>query len=163
LGDHLLTRRADSQRPDRERGQGRYDRSLDDCLVILKLARQDAKVDYPVGWLVDDVDDFGGGWRILVTGHDDGTGLDKRLVARVPFLNRPVAVPTLAKLVIKDATSASRLWLACRMAQMTAQALPGRKIHITGDAAASRRPRDAPIPAGRPGIPRCSGGGQTRG
>jgi len=48
---------------------------------------------------------------------------------------RPVAVPAPAKLVIKDTTSASRLWLARRMAQMIARALPGRKIHITGDAA----------------------------
>ena len=46
----------------------------DDCLVVLELARQDAKVDYPARLLVDDVDDFGDSWRILVTGHDDGTG-----------------------------------------------------------------------------------------
>ena len=57
------------------------------------------------------------------------------IVVRLPFLNRPVAVPALAKLVIKDTASASRLWLARRMAQMIAQALPGRKIHVTGDAA----------------------------
>jgi hypothetical protein len=57
------------------------------------------------------------------------------IVVRLPFLNRPVALPVLAKLVIKDTTSASRLWLARRMAQMIAQALPGRKIHVTGDAA----------------------------
>ena len=57
------------------------------------------------------------------------------IVVRLPFLNRPVAVPALAKLVIKDTTSASRLWLARRMAQMIAQALPGKKIHVTGDAA----------------------------
>ncbi len=44
-------------------------------------------------------------------------------------------MPVLAKLVIKDTTSASRLWLARRMAQMIAQALPARKIHVTGDAA----------------------------
>ena len=52
------------------------------------------------------------------------------IVVRLPFLNRPVAVPALAKLVIKDTTSASRLWLARRMAQMIAQALPGKKIHV---------------------------------
>ena len=57
------------------------------------------------------------------------------IVVRLPFLNRPVAVPALAKLVIKDTTSASRLWLARHTAQMIAQALPGRKIHVTGDAA----------------------------
>ena len=52
------------------------------------------------------------------------------IVVRLPFLNRPVAVPALAKLVIKDTASASRLWLARRMAQMIAQALPGKKIHV---------------------------------
>ena len=35
-----------------------------------------------------------------------------------------LAVPVLAKLVIKDTCSASRLWLARRMAQMLAEALP---------------------------------------
>jgi hypothetical protein len=62
---------------------GRYDRSLDNCLVVLDQARQDTKVDHPVGRLVDNVDDFGNGWRILVTGDDDGTGLDERLVTCV--------------------------------------------------------------------------------
>jgi hypothetical protein len=37
----------------------------------------------------------------------------------------------LAKLVIKDTSSASRLWLARRMAVMLADALPGRDIHVT--------------------------------
>jgi hypothetical protein len=36
---------------------------------------------------------------------------------------RPVAVPVLAKLVIKGLTSASRRWLGRRMAQMQAGAL----------------------------------------
>jgi hypothetical protein len=53
---------------------GRYDRSLDDCLVVLQLAWQDVEVNYPAGWLVDDVDDLGDGWRILVTSDDDGAG-----------------------------------------------------------------------------------------
>jgi hypothetical protein len=39
------------------------------------------------------------------------------IVVRLPFLNRPVAFPVLAKLVIKDTTSASRLWLARRAGQ----------------------------------------------
>ena len=56
-------------------------------------------------------------------------------VVRLPMLSRPVAVPVLAKLVIKDTSSASRLWLARRMAQMLAGVLPGRTIHVTGDAA----------------------------
>jgi hypothetical protein len=57
------------------------------------------------------------------------------VVVMLPMISRPVAVPVLAKLVIKDTRSASRLWLARRMALMLAGALPGRDIHITGDAA----------------------------
>jgi hypothetical protein len=57
------------------------------------------------------------------------------IVVKLPMISRPVAVPVLAKLVIKDTSSASRLWLARRMALMLAGALPGRDIHVTGDAA----------------------------
>jgi hypothetical protein len=57
------------------------------------------------------------------------------IVVRLPMVNRPVAVPVLAKLVIKDTNSASRLWLARRMTQMIAAALPGRRIHVVADAA----------------------------
>src|SRR6266704_2564669 len=57
------------------------------------------------------------------------------IVVRLPMISRPVAVPVLAKLVIKNTSSASRLWLARRMTQMLAGALPGRDFHITGDAA----------------------------
>jgi hypothetical protein len=35
------------------------------------------------GRLVDDIDNFGDGWRIPVTGDEDGTRLDERLVTRV--------------------------------------------------------------------------------
>ena len=48
---------------------------------------------------------------------------------------RPVAVPVLAKLVIKGMTSASRLWLSCRMAQMLAAALACRDTRVVADAA----------------------------
>ena len=48
------------------------------------------------------------------------------IVVKVPMVKRPVAVPALTKLVIKGTCSASRLWLARRMAQMLAGALPGR-------------------------------------
>jgi DDE superfamily endonuclease len=48
------------------------------------------------------------------------------VVVRLPMISRPVAIPVLAKLVIKGTSSASRLWLARRMAQMLAEALPGR-------------------------------------
>jgi hypothetical protein len=57
------------------------------------------------------------------------------VVVRLPMVNRPVAVPVLAKMVIKDTNSASRLWLDRRMAQMIAGALPGRAIHGVADAA----------------------------
>jgi hypothetical protein len=51
------------------------------------------------------------------------------------MISRPVALPVLAKLVIKDTNSASRLWLARRMAGMLAGALPGRHIRVVADAA----------------------------
>ena len=41
----------------------------------------------------------------------------------------------LAKLVIKNTSSASRLWLARRMAEQIAAALPGRRIHVVADSA----------------------------
>ena len=47
----------------------------------------------------------------------------------------PVALPVLAKLVIKGTQSASRLWLARRMTQQLAGALPGRDIHVAADSA----------------------------
>ena len=40
------------------------------------------------------------------------------VVVRLPAVRRPVAIPVLAKLVIKDTSSASRLWLARRMAEL---------------------------------------------
>src|SRR5438132_4901169 len=52
------------------------------------------------------------------------------VVVRLPFCSRPVAVPVLAKLVIKDTSSASRLWLARRMAGAIAGALPGRASRL---------------------------------
>ncbi len=61
------------------------------------------------------------------------------VVVRLPEVTRPVAIPVLAKLVIKDTSSASRLWLARRMAQMLAEALPGRAIHVVADSAYADR------------------------
>ena len=59
------------------------------------------------------------------------------IVVKLPMVKRPVALPVLAKLVIKGTNSASRLWLACRMAQMLAGALrPDRRL----SAAACRTP-----------------------
>jgi hypothetical protein len=57
------------------------------------------------------------------------------VVVRLPMISRPVAIPVLANLVIKGTSSASRLWLARRMTQMLAEALPGRAIHVIADSA----------------------------
>ena len=65
----------------------------------------------------------GNNWAVLAT------------VVRLPFCSRPVALPVLAKLVVKGTSSSSRLWLARRMTQRLADALPGRIIHVTADSA----------------------------
>ncbi len=57
------------------------------------------------------------------------------VIVRLPFCARPVALPVLAKLVVKGTNSASRLWLARRMTQMLADALPGRRVHVVADSA----------------------------
>ena len=57
------------------------------------------------------------------------------VIVRLPFCDRPVALPVLAKLVVKGTNSASRLWLARRMTQMLADALPGRRVHVVADSA----------------------------
>ena len=101
------------------------------------------------------------------------------IVVTLPFLARPVALPVLAKLVVKGTTSASRLWLARRMTGMLADALPGRDIHAVADAAyagkelrqlspqvtwTTRLRKDAalhdlpPVRTGRRGRPRVKGG-----
>jgi len=54
---------------------------------------------------------------------------------RLPALSRPVAVPVMAKLVIKGSMSGSRLWLARRMVTRLAAELPGREVHVTADSA----------------------------
>ena len=54
---------------------------------------------------------------------------------RLPVVSRPVAVPVMAKLVIKGTMSASRLWLARRMVTRLAAELPGRQVHVTADSA----------------------------
>ena len=57
------------------------------------------------------------------------------IVVMLPFCSRPVCLPVLARLVVKGTNSKSRLWLARRMAEDLAAALPGRVICVTGDAA----------------------------
>ena len=54
---------------------------------------------------------------------------------RLPALSRPVAVPVMAKLVIKGGMSGSRLWLARRLVTRLAAELPGREVHVTADSA----------------------------
>ena len=66
---------------------------------------------------------FGNNWVVLA------------VCVRLPMMRRPVAVPVMAKLVIKDTMSASRLWLARRMVTRLAAELPGRKISVTADSA----------------------------
>jgi hypothetical protein len=59
------------------------------------------------------------------------------IVAPLPFLSRPVALPVAARLVHKDIklAPASRLVLARQMTAALAAALPGRQIHVVADAA----------------------------
>ena len=49
------------------------------------------------------------------------------IVVRLPAVGRPVAIPVLAKLVIKNTSSASRLWLARRMTELLAGSRRGRR------------------------------------
>jgi hypothetical protein len=100
------------------------------------------------------------------------------VVVRLPLLSRPVAVPVMAKLVIKGTNSKSRLWLASWMAGRLAAALPGRRIRVVADSAyaagelkalpagvswTTRLRKDAalhglpPERTGRPGRPRVKG------
>jgi hypothetical protein len=58
---------------------------------------------------------------------------------RLPMISRPVAVPAMAKLVIKGTSSASRLWLARRMVTRLARELPDRRISVTADSAYAGR------------------------
>jgi hypothetical protein len=100
------------------------------------------------------------------------------IVVSLPMCSRPVCLPVLARLVVKDTTSASRLWLARQMVTDLARAFPDRQIDVVADGAyAGRelrqllprlswttRPRKdaalyepAPPPTGRRGRPRHKG------
>jgi hypothetical protein len=57
------------------------------------------------------------------------------IVVTLPFCSRPVCLPVMFRLVIKGTNSASRLWLARRMTEALAAALPGRAIRVVADAA----------------------------
>jgi hypothetical protein len=56
-------------------------------------------------------------------------------VVTLPAVSRPVCLRVLARLVIKGINSKSRLWLARRMTEDLAAALPGRDIAVAADAA----------------------------
>jgi hypothetical protein len=62
------------------------------------------------------------------------------IVVTLPFCSRPVCLPVLARLVVKNTTSASRLYLARAMIEALAEALPSRTIHGVGDACAVPKP-----------------------
>jgi hypothetical protein len=59
------------------------------------------------------------------------------IIVSLPFIGRPVCLPVLARLVVKNTTSSSRLYLARTMIEALAGVLPGRIIHGVGDAAYS--------------------------
>jgi hypothetical protein len=61
------------------------------------------------------------------------------IVVTLPFCSRPACLPVMFRLVVKGTDSASRLWLARRMTEALAGALPGRTIHVAADAACAGR------------------------
>jgi hypothetical protein len=61
------------------------------------------------------------------------------ILVGLPFMSRPLCLPVLARLVIKDTTSASRLWLARQMVEALARAFPDRQIDAVADSAFAGR------------------------
>jgi len=57
------------------------------------------------------------------------------IIVTLPCVSRPVCLPVLASLVVKNTTSASRLWLGRQMVQALAAELPQRRIEVVADAA----------------------------
>lgn len=57
------------------------------------------------------------------------------IVVRLPFLDRPVALPVGFALVVKKSGDSSRLALARRLVEALAVALPGRRIEVVADSA----------------------------
>src|ERR1700689_1556724 len=66
---------------------------------------------------------YGNNWVVLA------------VIVSLPVVSRPVAVPVMGKRVIKGSNSRSRLWLARRMAERLAVALPGRAVRAVADSA----------------------------
>src|SRR6266576_339676 len=98
--------------------------AIDDTLF-----RRRGKKIWAAGWFHD-----GSAPGPAKTGYGN-TWVIAAVVVPLPALRQPVAIPVLAKLIIKDTNSASRLWLARRMAQMIAGALPERHIRVVADSA----------------------------
>lgn len=57
------------------------------------------------------------------------------IVVRLPFLDRPVALPVGFALVSKGTDAASRLELSRRLVESLVDALPGRRLHVVADSA----------------------------
>jgi len=57
------------------------------------------------------------------------------IVVRLPFLDRPVALPVGFALVRKDSDDSSRLALALRLVEALAASLPGRRVEVVADSA----------------------------
>lgn len=57
------------------------------------------------------------------------------IVVRLPFLDRPVALPVGFALVVKGTDAASRLTLSRRLVEAVAAALPDRRVHVVADSA----------------------------
>ncbi|MGH3933354.1 MAG: IS701 family transposase [Pseudonocardiaceae bacterium] len=84
-------------------------------------------------------------WAVSWFHDGSATGKDKTgfgntwviagILVTLPMCSRAVCLPVLARLVVKDTTSASRLRLARQMTQTLATAFPDRQIHVVADAA----------------------------
>jgi hypothetical protein len=116
-----------------------------EVLIDDTLFRRRGKKIWPASWFHDGSAQgpaktgFGNNWVVLAV----------RVV--LPMVSRPVAVPVMAKLVIKDTTSAARLWLARRMVTRLARELPGRQLHVTADSAYAGENPQKSMPSAWPG------------
>jgi hypothetical protein len=143
------------------------DVSVDDTLF-----RRRGKKVWAASWFHD-----GSAQGPAKTGYGNN-GVVLAVIVRLPGISRPAGVPVMAKLVIKGTNPESRLWLARRMAERLAAALPGRQVRVAADSAyaggelkglpaqvswTTRLRRDAalhglpPERTGRPGRPRVKG------
>jgi DDE superfamily endonuclease len=104
--------------------------------------------DGPVTLAVDDTLYRRAGKKVWAAGffHDGSATGDRQVgygntwvvvgvVANLPMSRRPVCLPVTARLVRKNTTSASRLWLATQTVAALARSLPGRRFHMVADGA----------------------------